>query len=738
MKKIVISIMLIIFISSSTIYASASSGRYIIINNESTDSRNYQSTGPINENEYLSEEYAKSNEMYPIDKVIPFDNTNASLATPNEVSKDRLRSMSMIENTKSFNVVNFKTGKEYKIIANLKYSGDKVDVWVHQDHITKEEATSIGKEFENNIYNTIRNNFGHESDVDKNSKISILCYDIIDDFDTTNAYTQGYFSPKDLYNVENSNYCEMFYIDTYPSMGMGSKKNISEVYPVLAHEFQHMVNYNENVLKENGKDMDVWINEGLSLAAEQIYLKEPRVNRINYYNRARSIANGHSLLYWDYSGDTLSSYSLSYLFVEYLRIQANQGDSIYKEIIESPQNNYKSIESVIQKYIDPNMTFGKFMTNFRVALVLNEPTGKYGFKGEDGFNQIIPRIYTGRGVDLRGGGSIVLDASYERDLEMSNFIGSDLAYVDTDNMSDIQLKRIIGNNRYDTAVKISQETFKDRSNSVVLVNGSSYSDGLSSGPLASATNSSTLLTSKDKLPNETKNELLRLKPSKIYIIGGKNAIQDSVVNEISNTTNISKENIVRIAGDNREDTSLQIAKYMKGIGNVNQLYLVNGYKGEADAMSILSKASKDKQPIIITNGNKLKEENLKWIENLGTKDIYTIGGEQVMSRNIINSVEKVVGADLEGNRIYGANRQETNAEVIKRFYKNLDTIIVTRSDELIDALSVGVLAGIKDAPIVIGTNRLTASQIKAIKESEYKNIIEVGGKISPNVISPIR
>lgn len=739
MKKILISIISVIFLSLSTVCASATGqGRYIIINNESTDVRNYKNTGTINENDYLREEDGNLDEIHPIDKVIPFDNTNASFATPDEVSQNKLRSMSIAGNTKSFNVTNFKNGSEYQITANLKYSGNKVDVWVHQDSITEEEATSIGKEFENNIYNTIRNNFGYESDVDNNSKVSILCYDIIDNFDTTNGYTQGYFSPRDLYNVENSNKGEMFYIDTYPSMGTSNIKDISQVYPVLAHEFQHMVSYNNNVIKGNGKQMDTWLEEGLSLAAEQVYLNEPRLNRIYYYNRSRSIANGHSLLYWDYNGDVLSNYSLSYLFMEYLRIQAGQGNSIYKEIVDNPENNYKAVESVIKKYIDPNITFGKFMTNFRVALALNEPTGKYGFKSEEGFDKIEPRIYTGTGANLRGGGSIVLDASYERNLEMANFTGSDLSYVDTGNMKDIQLKRLIGNNRYDTAVKISQETFKDGADSVVLVNGSSYSDGLSSGPLASVTNSSTLLTGKDKLPNETKNELIRLKPSKVYIIGGENAIQESVLNEISNATNIPKENIVRIAGYNREDTSIQIAKYMQSISNINTLYLVNGYKGEADAMSILSKACKDKQPIIITNGNKLKDENLKWIKGLGTKDIYTIGGQLVMSPSFINTVGNAVGTNLEANRIYGANRQETNAKVFEKFYKTVDTIIITRSDEIIDALSVGVLAGIKDAPIVIGTNSLTQSQLKVIKESDYNNIIEVGGKISPNVISSIR
>src|SRR5699024_11164677 len=153
---------------------------------------------------------------------------------------------------------------------------------------------------------------------------------------------------------------------------------------VIVHEFQHMVNYNENVIKENAGMQDTWITEGLSMAAEHLYTNKPRMERINYYNRSNSITNGHSLLYWDYNNDTLSNYSLSYLFFQYLKVQANVGESIYKEIIQNDNNDYRAIEDIIKKYIDKNMTFGEFMTDFRIALTLNESSGKYGFKSMEG------------------------------------------------------------------------------------------------------------------------------------------------------------------------------------------------------------------------------------------------------------------------------------------------------------------------------------------------------------------
>ncbi len=50
---------------------------------------------------------------------------------------------------------------------------------------------------------------------------------------------------------------ELFYIDTYPSMHYPKTNpiDVSRAYSTIAHEFQHMVNYNRNVLVEKGSTM---------------------------------------------------------------------------------------------------------------------------------------------------------------------------------------------------------------------------------------------------------------------------------------------------------------------------------------------------------------------------------------------------------------------------------------------------------------------------------------------------
>ncbi|RKO62845.1 Peptidase M30 [Caldibacillus debilis GB1] len=335
---------------------------------------------------------------------------------PLNKSTNRITRSYQVGDKKDFWVTDLVTYEDYQIEAELLYSGTEANVWVHNNQITKTQAEQLGKEFDQKIYSAVVNHFGKESDVDGDGKINILCFDIQDGFAGYGGYVAGYFYGRDLHNDPYSNRSEIFYIDTYPTMGMSGTKDVTKAYSTLAHEFQHMVNYNQNVLIEgNYLGMDTWLNEALSMAAEQIYLGKVLSDRIDYYNVSESIREGHSLLFWDSYGDVLANYSLSYLFGQYIKLQAGQGNAIFKEIIQDPNEDYRAVESVIKKYIDPSLTFGKMMTNFRVALLKKEPTGLYGFKGDPGFDRIEPRIYTGGPTYLFGGGAIV------KKINMDNF-----------------------------------------------------------------------------------------------------------------------------------------------------------------------------------------------------------------------------------------------------------------------------------------------------------------------------
>lgn len=407
----------------------ANDDQYAVISNESVNATLSQPTGTFNVKDM---EYTKDKSLtpsaYQIDMNRPFD----SAANKSKVIQKSAKSGDgayRVGDSKSFWVTDFTTNSDYQINARLAYSGTKANVWVNNYEISDAQAAQMGKEFDNKIHSSVTNNFGTESDVNQDGKVNILNFDIQDGFSGSGGYIGGYFWAGDLYNVSASNQSEIFYIDTYPAMGTGTK-DVTEAYGTLAHEFQHMVNFNRNVLIEgSSSNMDTWLNEALSMAAEQVYSGVGISSRVDYYNASTSISNGHSLLNWDDNGDVLSNYSLSYLFGQYIKIQMNQGDRIFKEILQDSNNNYLAIENAAKKYISPNMTFGKLMTNFRIALLLKRPTGYYGFKGDPFFDAIEEKVYSGSSANLLGGGSIVTTFSSTEGFVVPTNKGANISYT---------------------------------------------------------------------------------------------------------------------------------------------------------------------------------------------------------------------------------------------------------------------------------------------------------------------
>ena len=350
--------------------------------------------------------------------------------------KDEGTPVYKIGDKKSLWLFNEQTEQYYQDDAKLLYIGQHAEIWVHGSSITAEQAKQLADEFDQHIYNLVTENFGAISDIDHNGRVAILCLDIIDNFGVngTSNYISGYFSPADVYTNDLlaapiSNEMEIFYIDTYPSMGKDKANlDITKAYATLAHEFQHMVNAAQERLVEKKKcGMATWLDEGLAMASEQMYLNKDLTGRIKYYNTSTAIKNGRSVLDWN-NNEVLANYSLSYLFVQYLKIQANQGDSIFKEIILHTGTEVEAVESIIHKYIDPTMSFNELLTAFRVALLLKADTGIYGFGGIKAFNHLAAQAYDGEQLLLKGGGAVIIQTNGGT-VEPSSAKGNDIVFT---------------------------------------------------------------------------------------------------------------------------------------------------------------------------------------------------------------------------------------------------------------------------------------------------------------------
>ncbi len=385
-------------------------GNVLLVSNESESANTTEYTGT------LSSDYLPSGDILPKNLPIEAYAINPEIPLPDDVDLSMKMRPDLVEagfelaavgSTRSFHVRNFKTNSNYQITATLQYIGETCEIWVENpSEITVSKATQLGQEFDSVIYPLVTEYFYTPSDVNGDGRVAILCFDIQDDFDNTGAYVGGYFSSGDLFNTSTSNKMEIFYIDTYPTMHYPASNpvDVSRAYSTLVHEFQHMVNFNRNYFVEKGSSMPTWLNEGLSMAAEHIY-KGTLTSRISYYNYATSIKNGQSLLYWNDNGDVLANYSLSYLFLQYVRTQGGGDPAIFRDILLDSCNDQRAVTAALAKR-GINIGFGDLMTAFRIALLLKKPTGLYGFRGDSSFDGITVSYYTGGAKNLRGGSAV--------------------------------------------------------------------------------------------------------------------------------------------------------------------------------------------------------------------------------------------------------------------------------------------------------------------------------------------
>lgn len=276
-------------------------------------------------------------------------------------------------------------------------------------------------------------------------------------------------------------------------------------------------------------------------------------------------------------------------------------------------------------------------------------------------------------------------------------------------------EKLVGKDRYETAAMIADQM--GNYETAILVNSDkSLADGLSASSLAGKENAPILLAKQNKLPEATVKRLEDVK--KVYIIGGEKAIGKEVEDKLA-----GKE-VVRIEGKDRIDTSKRVAELL---GDYKKAFVVNGIKGEADAMSVAAVAAREKAPIILTNG--------KTISNV-KKDAYhyVIGGEKIMS----NEIDKYLDANLDkfnGAAIYesisGENRYDTNDRIMKEFYSKSNKIYFTEGTKLVDALTVAPLAKNDGVAFVSEKSdkeflkdRSTLVQVGGVKDSIIKEIFE--------------
>ena len=246
----------------------------------------------------------------------------------------------------------------------------------------------IADEFDNNIYPKIREYLGSEPDIDGDPKIFIF----LDDIRDTNNTHLGYFYAANQFSRSSqplSNEKEILFLDIYRFY-----QNKQDVLDTAAHEFTHMVLYNQaySIVDNKLVGLATWLEEGITQYMQYLYsgkytsnldefIKNPDTvlvdDRTTTWQGSSPFANyGASFLWTYYTVEKYGYSNVSGFLQNVVRAKVDGGVGNYDSALKARNTTMATVfkDWVVANYLD------KYYKNDGVTL-LND--GKWGYKADN-------------------------------------------------------------------------------------------------------------------------------------------------------------------------------------------------------------------------------------------------------------------------------------------------------------------------------------------------------------------
>lgn len=270
--------------------------------------------------------------------------------------------------------------------------------------------------------------------------------------------------------------------------------------------------------------------------------------------------------------------------------------------------------------------------------------------------------------------------------------------------------RLAGADRYLTSIKIAEKAYASADTAVVAAgNPNNLVDALAAAPLAAQEDAPIYLTDKADMNDDVVKSMKALGVDKVIVVGA--AASKAVVDELK----AAGFSVEEVKGAGRVETAEAInAKLTAPAGT-----FVVGYDGVADAMSVASYAAANNYAIVVTNQNGTPN---------GTVDAdYIVGGT--------TRVKDIAGA----KRLAGADRYDTNKQVIAELDFDFGTVYVGNGLTLADALVGSVLAAQTNSPIALTDGKTVKADVASNLDADSV-VVALGGTaaVSNAVIDAVK
>lgn len=255
--------------------------------------------------------------------------------------------------------------------------------------------------------------------------------------------------------------------------------------------------------------------------------------------------------------------------------------------------------------------------------------------------------------------------------------------------------RFNGSDRYDTAAKLSQEGWPSGARTVLLASGRNWPDGLAAAPLSRKLDAPLLLTEPGVLPVATRNELARLHPSEIVVLGGEPSVSATAAAEATAAAQVGTETVTarRIGGATRYDTAAMIAQEV-GVPSSGRIAIVSG-TGFVDALSAAPYAGRNGMPILLANGATLPEATRSFIatRQASIRNVFVAGGTASVPQSALTG--------LPVTRVSGPDRWSTNAAIARLWTSGTLTPLVANGLDFPDGVAAGSYCAKTGQPLLL-------------------------------------
>ena len=297
-----------------------------------------------------------------------------------------------------------------------------------------------------------------------------------------------------------------------------------------------------------------------------------------------------------------------------------------------------------------------------------------------------------------------------------------------------EIERLAGDNRYQTAADISTKMYK-QADTVVIATGLDFHDAMVAVPLATAYDAPLLLAANNSKAMEPMlKELKRLKTKNVIIVSTNGALNDKV------KTALSGYKKTLIEGKTCFDTAAKVAKALQTKTKKAPETIFFATDGAfADALSVSPVAAVLGSPIIyLKKDGSLDSATKNYLASIKgkVKKAYVIGGDGVISNNMMKTVASTIGLKYGAtiSRLAGQTRYETCVAVNNQFANVLTgpSLGLATGQDFPDALAGGVFAAsTKSALFLVNTGfktpKLLDFQTDYLKDKKAKRFFVFGG-----------